>query len=353
MLRAIGIFLVVVSHLPYFIESESLSRLAPLLAVLGLSLFFFVSGYAIHTNAPQLNCSRDALIFFKRRLIRVYPLFLLASAVWIIIRYFEMGPSLLVKYFSVDYLVYLLNLAYILQPRFGFGTDYWFIGAILLCYVIYILLGMSHKSSRDLLLRSIAVTALLLACRAAFNILSSRVLTFSCIFILGVLAAEAGIFRRRWIMAAGIIGFAVTLSLFIQSFGIVFPDDQILSMGSTGYVLAYYSNVLVLMFSFCVLSYRAVQLLAMRGLVFGILSGIGYGAYSTYLFHTALLKLMALALAAVGIPHPAYGLCLVVVGVPLSLLSGYCIQRGEARYTRHARSGKICDDMGPISNSGT
>lgn len=349
MLRATGIILVVVSHLPYFIESETLRRLAPLLAVLGLSLFFFISGYAIHTNAPRLSCSLDALLFFKRRLIRVYPLFILASAVWIIIRYFELGPSLLAKYFTVDYLVYLLNLAYILQPRFGFGTDYWFVGAILLCYVIYIFLGIFHKSSRDLLLLSVAAAALLLAFRLAFNIFASRVLTFSCIFILGVLAAEAGIFKRRWVVAAGIVCFAVTLFLFFQSFGIAFPDDGILTMGGTWYVMAYYANALVMMFSFCILSYKAVQLLALRGLVFGILSGIGYGAYSIYLFHVVVLKLMALALAAVGVPHPAYGLCLVVVGVPLSLLSGYCIQKGEARFIKRAGPGEICDDIQPIA----
>jgi len=81
--RAFAIILIVCSHLPNQIDlppiADTLSVLSPGFALFGLSLFVFTSSYLIRLNYWQIDSIADVIEFYKRRIVRIYPLFFLAQ----------------------------------------------------------------------------------------------------------------------------------------------------------------------------------------------------------------------------------------------------------------------------------
>src|SRR5665647_3499163 len=81
-LRAVAITLIVFSHLIFFIKStlfilavNSINFVFPVWFY-GLSLFFFISGFVLHYTHPIISSRHGAIDFLKRRVARIYPLYL-------------------------------------------------------------------------------------------------------------------------------------------------------------------------------------------------------------------------------------------------------------------------------------
>jgi len=311
-LRAVAISLVVIYHMNYFTDYWPIRSLVNYSSVFGLSLFFFISGVSIHYSSSH----ESVLLFIRKRLLRIYPLFLLASATSLLL-----NPNPLNRMLSVDYSLYLLNISPLVLPRFDIQTGYWFVGAILFCYLIYINLNRYSKCSRDWILLSLLAVVALVICRYFLGIIMARVLVFMCIFLFGVLAQELELLEgRNWIIFPMIAVFAGSLFVFLEYFYSSFPDENILTFK---HIVIYISAFLLMTFSFNLLSYKSVGLLIRPGMLLSIVSAIGFGAYATYLFHMTVL----------GYVKGQFnnGLYLVLIGLPMSLVVGYCIQKAEAR----------------------
>jgi hypothetical protein len=190
-----------------------------------------------------------------------------------------------------------------------------------LLFNIYIILNRYSKCSRDWILISLLAVVVLVACRYFFDIIRARVLIFMCIFLFGVLAQELKLLEgRNWMIFPMIAAFAGSLFVFIEYFYSSFPDENILTFR---HIVIYISAFLLMTFSFNLLSYKSVGLIIRPGMLLSIESAIGFGAYATYLFHMTVL----------GYVKELFNndLCLVLIGLPMSLAVGYCIQKAEAR----------------------
>jgi peptidoglycan/LPS O-acetylase OafA/YrhL len=125
-IRGIAIILIVFYHMNYFIKPWPDWSIYG--AVIGVGLFFFVSGYVLYLAHPKRIT--DLKTFCKKRLMRIYPLFTVAF-----ILTFVQEPGSLNQPLK-EIIGYYLNINNILEPRYMFGLNgYWFIGAILLYYI--------------------------------------------------------------------------------------------------------------------------------------------------------------------------------------------------------------------------
>jgi peptidoglycan/LPS O-acetylase OafA/YrhL len=247
-LRAVAISLVVVFHMNYFTDFWAVRGLASYTSAFGLGLFFFISGFSIHYNSPRLVNAISVFCFLRKRLLRIYPLFIFASIVDLLI-----NPNPLIRAYSFGYCIYLLNMPPLLLPRFDFYTGYWFIGAILFCYAIYIILNRLSRSSRDFIMLSLLVMIVLLSYRYLFDMIMTRVLVFACVFLTGVLAKEMKILEKKepisFLIAIAAI-FAISLFIYINRFYGAFPDDNIITLGGKNLIENFeqpiYQNIYIL-----------------------------------------------------------------------------------------------------------
>ena len=108
-LRAVSILLIVLFHLPLDLRiysggvySGGVIAQTPLywsigLALFfwpfGLTLFFFLSGYAIDFNNKGIASQADIKAFFRKRAMRIYPLYWVSVALSLVI-FFAIAPIL-------------------------------------------------------------------------------------------------------------------------------------------------------------------------------------------------------------------------------------------------------------------
>lgn len=145
--RVLAFLLIVIHHFAFHLESNHFTKIKELfffrlsLGDIGVSLFIFLSGLTL-TISSLKNKNWSIISFYKKRAIRIYPLY------WLIY------SSFLVYYLNKNYLsqnisVIAIVLAFLgldgyLSCFFKFHNWYlvgeWFLGFIIILYIIYPLL---------------------------------------------------------------------------------------------------------------------------------------------------------------------------------------------------------------------
>lgn len=100
MLRALAITMIVIGHTAAYVTTPLLfgvlDKLSVYLFIFGLSLFFFVSGFVLYYSHGGIETTADTLAFWKKRVIRIYPLYWLALiSVFVLETYFNIDKYLL------------------------------------------------------------------------------------------------------------------------------------------------------------------------------------------------------------------------------------------------------------------
>lgn len=95
LLRAIAILAILLTHstayLGYKYIRYTILIFTPFFAKIGLSLFIFISGYLIHYNNSKISSIKDVLLFYKKRILRIFPLYWAALAVFTFVFYDYFG----------------------------------------------------------------------------------------------------------------------------------------------------------------------------------------------------------------------------------------------------------------------
>ena len=84
-LRAFAICLIVLSHFPPLstLYIDVSARLW--CATFGLALFLFLSGFTLY-RSNSITSAAEVLLFYKKRIIRIYPLYVLIIAVYVLLQ---------------------------------------------------------------------------------------------------------------------------------------------------------------------------------------------------------------------------------------------------------------------------
>lgn len=339
-LRAFAIVLILLVHLITYVKDPTFVRIISAinygfpLWFFGLSLFFFVSGYALYYSNPVASNRKDVISFFKKRVVRIYPLYWGAIAVFL-----GLGISYWPNRSSI--IIQICGAQGFLAPRFVEPVvTLWFIVVILLYYLLYIVLAWLSYNSKYMFSAILAFFFFFTMLRAAFNIIDFRFFVYYAIFIAGIIACKYNILYARDAKSSSTIsatlllvvallavatGSYFLLTPFIFS-GLDSSNTAFLASTALAIVLA---NVLSLLFIFSSFNIARLSLPLLSNTARKLIYSIAFSSYCVYLFHRPILTLFAEALNETKLAVFEKNVMILVCGVTLVFLLCYAIQAGE------------------------
>jgi peptidoglycan/LPS O-acetylase OafA/YrhL len=330
-LRLAAMLLILAAHLASYVSSPELAAREPYLVVPGLSLFVFISGLALDLGRRRMSTAGDVLDFCKRRLLRIYPLYL--PALGLFVAMFHYGGL----YHQVDFspvlpntMIHVMGAQALLSPRVAPMFTLWFIGAILMYYIVYIILVRFCPTLRGLLVGSALLVAPLAAVRLLFGMIDDRFFLYYPFFIVGIVASRTDLLApgrvtvKRVLATAGVLGAAVLAVWLARRAAGAGGEPSWLDLGiSLSGRMVFGAVAVCVMTGLASLSARVMPEKAYAVVLFG-----SVGSYAVYLFHRPVLSLMTLLMRdALNVPAVPFGVVLVGVGIPLVFVLGYSLQR--------------------------
>jgi peptidoglycan/LPS O-acetylase OafA/YrhL len=212
-LRALAIAMIIPAHLSNFLSFTyiklALYAVDPFVANMGLGLFIFMSGYLLYYNNHSINSFQSVLSFYRKRLLRIFPLYWAALAAFTLV-FFIFAPRLnsgfefpnAEQVFSFHNLImHILGLQIFLAPAYVSPMlTLYFVGLIIVFYTIYPFIIMLSKSSKQILLYSSLIFLGCLLVSRTFNIIEYRFYTFFPIFVFGILTCKESLFEKAMII---------------------------------------------------------------------------------------------------------------------------------------------------------
>lgn len=163
----------------------------------GLGLFILMSGYGLqHSATSGIRQGKfNKLQFFKKRLLRIYPLYLVALVSYVIVfHYLNIYHSGWI--FSEEILViHFFSLQVVLYPYFSEIPTLWFIGLLMPLYLLFTLTA--KNKTLKFIVTHIAVFATLLFCSFLFKNIDNRFFLYYPIFVLGCLFSRSQVFPLK------------------------------------------------------------------------------------------------------------------------------------------------------------
>lgn len=218
-LRFLAILLVVLSHI---LKMETMDAVRGYLGIMGLGIFFFVSGYLLAANESPIS-KNNAIDYFKRRSLRIYPLYWVALILTVLLSW--MLENNLFGWRTV--IAYFCGLQSVFVPGYMVEiSSYWFIGTILIYYLLFPLITRAKKIF-SLLLISISIFVLLMLIRVFAGLFDGRVFEYFFVFVLGIMAARLQFFDSsyflKWKIPSTVI--SVICICIVIIYGPLMPSD--------------------------------------------------------------------------------------------------------------------------------
>jgi peptidoglycan/LPS O-acetylase OafA/YrhL len=361
-LRALGIFLIVFYHLPEDLalplsQDPAVRAALGYVGLFGMALFFFLSGFSIDLNNRGLITQTDVSRFFYKRMKRIYPLYwvsliisFLAILVIIPALHVSLLPTLQASLLGQnglsqsDVMICLLGAQVLLYPRFINMPNRWFIGTILICYLLYP--PIAYFSKNDVR-RVILVSAILFLCLVAayivFNVVGDvHLYIYFCVFTAGIIANRANLFyngaiTNRLVASCALI---VTFLIFAQA-ALNYPRDGapldvglgpgLNNLAGSGVYLVYLTTIslLFVVVAFYVAKARSPRLGSRAGAFFFFAA---VASYSVFLFSQQFVVGLQFTLQRV-LPFGELEIAAIVVfvGLPVLFAISYYEQRAEPK----------------------
>jgi len=334
-IRLFAIVMVVLSHNIRF-GTFPISSLY--LGVLGNGLFFFISGYLIYLNNNSINSKADIIHFYKKRLLRIYPLYIVAVIVHVIITTLISGSS----YNSFEVIVSMLGLQMVFYPKFITYPFLWFIGMILIYYLIYpLIIYFSQKNWIKYLIYSCISIGLLIIFRLLTGLIGGGVFEYYFIFVAGVLSGMLNIFKSKYLLPLTLL----SLILFIgcvcitQTFHPMISDTLTLSSTVVINTISIIALRIIYAISAIFTLYFVYNRLHIGQTMMKIITYGAFAAYAVYLFDRSYFTSMnALLSSFINISPLGYDILFLFLLLPILFILCYYIQKGENKVIAYIKS---------------
>jgi peptidoglycan/LPS O-acetylase OafA/YrhL len=270
-----AILLIILCHLGFFLNfsidaypSLHYAYLGPTFAYMGLSMFIFASGYTLASRYKSLKNKEDITQYFKKRIIRIYPIWWIGLLFeFIIFGIFHINPNPYSEnFFSFMGLLYQfigVHGFFKADMDIGGGHIDWFIGTIIVYYVIYAIIAKYARDDIEILIISLCTYIICYL----YHILDSRFYLYYPVFLIGIFAGRYNLLN------------------------ITHP---------------YFSQIS-----------QSVQ---------GIISYIAQASYATYVIHQPLLSVVKYFNNKLGVAGPME-ICVVLITSLIVIIIGYHIQK--------------------------
>jgi|GEM_PF-845127 len=347
-LRAVAIMVIVFAHFSWFLPTVSFSTaVSDDITSFGVALFLFISGFVLYLNHPSFPQQKMLTDFFKKRVLRIFPLYWLSIA----FRFF-IGQQFASR---ADAVVIVLGLQGFVSPRFSTAltTDWWFIGVILVLYTIYPLItalgsdalklpGPMESNVVKFALMLIVPFLILAVARSALFVIADPVFVFYGIFVLGVAISKYDVLGKRAFLtenrttllkyaALAAVSFTAALVLYtvLQHYANVSAISRF-----AGYGLFVMTTVLFLVFAlltFClariiVVSFSKHPLRLSYRVWYRALLVISFSSYAIYLFFLPILGEIMNAIIGAHLTPLEIDIIQIFIGLPAVVIIAYLLQ---------------------------
>lgn len=316
-IKVISLMLIIIHHESSFLYHEKFELFYPYLGRFGLALFTFISGYSLYINNAQISSVKA---FYKKRLLRIYPLYLLALLSYFIISNFQLWQKFTVS----SLVVHILGLQMLIYPYIQPDGLLWYIGMIFIFYMVYPLLITKSKIPRRLICNAGIILVLLALLRAHFGIIEIRTFVYFPIFIAGILVAWTGIPEKLKISAPI---FLVPLIFIRLTWLTMDAKDPI----NNNFIPVVSSLSLMLLF-FCFIFFEWVKSIELSSKIKEVVRKIAVASYPMYLFHPLVLYSLKRIFSHYFNPNPiVFDLFIISVVIPVFFITCYYIQIYEIK----------------------
>ena len=334
-LRALAILFVLITHLDtYLINNQLLRMFEPYFGNFGVGIFIFLSGYVLFLNHPSFHSMEDILIFYKKRIVRIFPLYLIALMVFFMIfalisPMFSYQPVM--DFGLKNLIIHILGLQILLSPEYATPIlTLYFIGLLVIFNFLYPLLIRFSKNITEFFLISLVPFIIFLLLRFFFNIIDNYFFQYYFVFIFGILFCHMiSTNNKKWLKLLIVIPAILVFSLVVSirnlgayNFGI----DTII-----GYAI--FDTVII---SFCLIQFEISKMFIddfspqIQKLIFNI----AFCSYAIYLFHRPIMTIFYGSALLLGLPEIIRDLIIIFVAIPAVFIISYYIQLFEEKILR-------------------
>jgi peptidoglycan/LPS O-acetylase OafA/YrhL len=327
-LRALGILMILTTHLNSYTSVLKPPR-RDLLAELGLYIFIFLSGYLLVLKYRTFKTWKDVKSFIYRRLLRIYPLYLLALFLFVVMFHyygiyhkFDMTPVIPIA------LAHIVGGQLLLSPMITPVSTLWFIGCIVPYYFIYIAVIKYGRNQRGIVFVAVIIFFIFAAINKCAGVIEYRFFYYYPVFIGGVLLGcnkilDKDVSWRSLILSALIM---VTVIIFLQTnqFKVNIKAGRplrnyLISEGVCG----------IFSFSLFLFSMAIYQMGVMRisNRLMKLITYVSMSSYAVYLFLRPVLALFTIFIGNyLSISGIFADFLLIFIGLPVLFVSGFYLQ---------------------------
>lgn len=207
------IWIVGVWHLQQYANYDIVNHITEDITSGVLGAFIFISGYFL--GKKSINSLSELGDFYKRRFLRIYPMFFLSCiSLYLLYVLFNTDSITSVK----ELILTLTGLACIIPP---IPSTIWFVCMILLFYAITPLI-ISRKSVASRIAVCVAIYAVLISIKLIFKDTDHRLLLWFPMYSLGLLLANVKFkVKCNWVYSivgvAGFVGMSFVKDRFVSS----------------------------------------------------------------------------------------------------------------------------------------
>jgi peptidoglycan/LPS O-acetylase OafA/YrhL len=226
-LKSLAIFLIILCHQHFFIFTNDFlfNEFCVYISYFGLGLFFFLSGYTIYNN-NIIQTLFDVKDFVWKRITRIFPLYWLALISFFILYIFENSDIFKNNLSGINLVFNIFGLqAFTKETYFAM----WYIGVILVYYLLYIFISYICKNDRQFIILSVTIAVILIILCFPLRIVTMNMPLYFLVFISGVLSNKHNLFYVNLIKK--IIPFAIILliistMLYISLYTIKYDENS-------------------------------------------------------------------------------------------------------------------------------
>jgi peptidoglycan/LPS O-acetylase OafA/YrhL len=333
-LRAVAIMIIIFHHAYDFFYHETIAStligsVNEFLGNIGLGVFFFISGYLLYHHHPKIASRRDIIHFYKKRILRLYPLYLAA----LIVSLFCFGYLHLSMFNSIELgvdqvIVFFLGMQSLTDLSF---MNYWFVSVILVYYFLYpIIVGVSKKTG-DIALISLCIAAVALFVYVVSRNIDYRIFYFFMVFASGIIARRVEVFEQGKIEKYIPLLLVFVLSALAVEALILNRDNFVVGRYIKNVIqLASAASYNIIMISLCLLFFWMVSKYGSLGWSEKLyLPQISFGSYAAYLFDMICFATVYEFVQFFSIGGDMLNTITLVVGFPMVLVVGFIVQKME------------------------
>jgi len=332
-LKATAILLIVFGHIDNNVSSyELVGSLGYFNGTIGLSIFFFISGFLLYQTDSVIHSLQDFKKFYIKKFIRIYPLYWFALGTLVVIfGFLRINPGHVSPYdFNLgNVLLHVFGL----QGIFPYGEiqSMWFVGVIVLFFLLYPIIAYSSKNLFQIFVVASGIFIVLIILHVFFGLIETNALKYYPLFI-------AGIFINRIVYSSQktadetFLKNVLLLNLILLSGMVLVLLVRAFHQLNFGLLPGILFSILLYgaMIPSCILFLIFTRLyVKIRGKIMTVISLIAFATYAIYLFHQQFLAVFAQLTEMIIRNILLQDVIILTIGFAGAILCGILIQKTE------------------------